>query len=120
MTPKFCRTKHSFDQQLISDANHQSLNFEAESPLYRRMVLNRQMARIERFGIYFDIHRPTGSMRINDVLVLRSYTPAQVRSMVRSAGVWDIVETYDFGYDIDAPIEVDAATEDVVYVLRKK
>ena len=29
-------------------------------------------------------------------------------------------ETYDFAYDVDRPVPVDAKTEDVVYVLRKK
>lgn len=75
--------------------------------------------RVERFGIYFDIHRPAGSFRINDVLVLRSYTPKQINRLIASSECWETVETYDFAYDITDPIEVDGATEDVVYVLRK-
>lgn len=75
--------------------------------------------RIERFGIYFDIHRPVGTARINDVLVLRSYTRLQMNRFLQSCKQWQIVQTYDFAYDMDLPITVDDATEDVVYVLRR-
>ncbi len=75
--------------------------------------------RVERFGIRFDVHCPSRSFRIVDELVLRSYTPAQMNRLIRSAGCWETLATYDFAYDLDDPIEVDAATEDVVYVLRR-
>jgi hypothetical protein len=32
----------------------------------------------------------------------------------------EVVETYDFAYDIDNPITIQPETEDVVYVLKKK
>ncbi len=76
--------------------------------------------RVERFGIRFDIHSPTRSFRIVDELVLRSYTPVQMDRLIRSSGCWESVGTYSFGYDLEDPIEVDAATEDVVYVLRRR
>lgn len=78
-----------------------------------------QRKRVERFGIRFDVRTPTRSFRICDELVLRSYTPAQMNRLIRSSGCWQTVATYDFGYQIDEPIEVDAATEDVVYVLER-
>ena len=75
--------------------------------------------RVERFGIRFDVHTPSRSFRIVDELVLRSYTPLQMNRLIRSSGCWQTLATYDFAYDIDDPIEVDAASEDVVYVLRR-
>jgi SAM-dependent methyltransferase len=76
--------------------------------------------RVERFGIRFDVHRPSGSFRINDELVLRSYTPKQMNRLIESSGCWESIATYDFGYDLNEPIQVDASTEDVLYVLRRK
>ena len=76
--------------------------------------------RIERFGIRFDVHSPSRSFRIVDELVLRSYTPAQIKRLIQSSECWDTVATYDFAYDLDDPIDVNAATEDVVYVLRRR
>jgi SAM-dependent methyltransferase len=78
-----------------------------------------QRRRVERFGIRFDVHSPSRSFRIVDELVLRSYTPAQIDRLIRSSESWEAVATYDFAYEIDDPIKVDATTEDVVYVLRR-
>ncbi|KAA5542229.1 class I SAM-dependent methyltransferase [Roseiconus nitratireducens] len=74
--------------------------------------------RVERFGIRFDIHRPSGSFRIQDELVLRSYTAKQMARLIAHSGRWKTLATFDFGYDLDAPIEVDSTSEDVVYVLQ--
>jgi SAM-dependent methyltransferase len=75
--------------------------------------------RVERFGIRFDVHSPSRSFRIVDELVLRSYTPIQIQRLIQSSKCWDILGTHDFAYDVDDPIEVDATTEDVVYVLQR-
>ncbi|MCO8121815.1 class I SAM-dependent methyltransferase [Stieleria sp. TO1_6] len=75
--------------------------------------------RVEKYGIRFDIHRPSGSVRIEDELVLRSYTHKQMASLINRSGLWETEATYDFGYDLADPITVDASSEDVVYVLRR-
>ncbi len=76
--------------------------------------------RLERFGMKFDVYTPTKLLRIEDELTMRSYTPQQFSSLLGKAGGWEVVETYDFAYNIKRPIQVDSSTEDVVYVLRKK
>jgi SAM-dependent methyltransferase len=76
--------------------------------------------RVERFGIQFDVHCPSRSFRIADELVLRSYTAPQMKRLIQSSPDWQCVDTYDFGYDIRDPITVDATSEDVVYVLKRK
>lgn len=84
-------------------------------------TIERNLAkRVERFGIRFDIHNPTRSWRIDDVLVLRSYTAAQMQKLIEKSGVWETVATYDFCYAMNAPVVVDAGSEDVVYVLRRR
>ena len=75
--------------------------------------------RVERFGIQFDVHSPSRSFRIVDELVLRSYTPKQMNKLIADSGCWETVETFNFAYDLDDAIEVDGATEDVVYALRR-
>ena len=74
--------------------------------------------RVERFGIRFDIHSPSKSFRIEDELVLRSYTFRQMDKLIRDSKVWETVATYDFGYDLNDPVQVDASSEDVVYVFK--
>ncbi len=43
-----------------------------------------------------------------------------MKALIDHSGMWEIVETFDFGYDLSDPITVDAASEDVVYVLRRR
>ncbi len=76
--------------------------------------------RIERYNIRFDIYQPTGHMRIDDCLVLRSYTAAQFEKLLQQCPMWYIDEVYDFRYSIEDPIEIDERTEDVVYILKRK
>ena len=75
--------------------------------------------RVEKFGIEFQIYSPTKFFRIEDELVLRSYTPKQMNRLIDSTGCWEAIAYYDFTYDLQSPIEVDNSTEDVVYVLKR-
>jgi hypothetical protein len=75
--------------------------------------------RIERYNIRFDIYQPTGHMQINDCLVLRSYMAAQFQKLLAACPAWQLEEAYDFRYSIDDPIEIDATTEDIVYILKR-
>jgi SAM-dependent methyltransferase len=75
--------------------------------------------RMERYNLRFEIYRPSGSMRIDDCLELRSYTFRQFANTIKKVPQWTIEEAYDFRYDIDEPIEIDAHTEDIVYILKR-
>ncbi len=59
-------------------------------------------------------------MRIDDCLVLRSYTGKQFAQMLAKSPAWEIEEVYDFRYSIEDPIEIDDWTEDVVYILKRR
>ncbi len=76
--------------------------------------------RLEKFGIRFDVYKPTGSLRIEDALELRSYTAKQFQQLLNSAPMWEICEWFDFAYDADKPAVVDATAEDIVVILRRK
>jgi SAM-dependent methyltransferase len=76
--------------------------------------------RLEKFGIRFDVYKPTDSLRIEDALELRSYTAKQFRQLLDSVSEWDICEWFDFSYNADAPIEIKATTEDIVVILKRK
>jgi SAM-dependent methyltransferase len=76
--------------------------------------------RMERFGIRFDVYRPTGHLRIMDVLNLRSYTARQFQQLLDEVPEWDLVDVYDFHYDIKMPVRIDAYTEDIVAILKRR
>jgi hypothetical protein len=55
-----------------------------------------------------------------DEMHYRTYTARQIRALLKRVPEFEIVETYDFDYDLDEPMTIDASTEDVVFVLRKR
>jgi SAM-dependent methyltransferase len=76
--------------------------------------------RQEHVGMTYDVSTPRRRFRLEDRMVLRTYTPRQFDDLVARVPSFEVVETYDFGYDIDNPLRVTTRTEDVVYVLRKR
>ncbi len=76
--------------------------------------------RNEVIGMTFDVYTPTAQLKINDFMDYRTYTARQMSRLMARVPALEVVETYDFCYDIDDPIEIGPETEDVVYVLRKR
>ena len=75
--------------------------------------------RNEHIGMTFDVYTPTRHFRIADTMDYRTYTAAQIRQLLARIPELEVAETYDFVYQIDEPITIGPATEDVVFVLRK-
>jgi SAM-dependent methyltransferase len=75
--------------------------------------------RKEIIGMTYDVHTPTEQFRIEDETIFRTYTAEQMRATIASDARWEIIETYDFRYDLEWPIEIGDSTEDVMYVLRR-
>lgn len=76
--------------------------------------------RMEKLGMRLDVYTPTRHLRIDDEMFYRTYNVRQMNALLSCVPEWELVETYDFAYEIDDPIRITALTEDVVYVLRKK
>ena len=79
-----------------------------------------RVKRREIVGMAYDIYTPTNIEHLENQSTFRTYRAAQFESLVDSVPDLKIEETYDFAYDLDEPIEIDADTEDVIYILRKK
>jgi SAM-dependent methyltransferase len=76
--------------------------------------------RRERVGFTFDVYTPKRQFRLEEELLFRTYTAGQFSRLLARVPELEPVETYDFAYRMDEAICVDSATEDVVFVLRKK
>ncbi|MGD9127171.1 MAG: class I SAM-dependent methyltransferase [Planctomycetia bacterium] len=77
-------------------------------------------ARKETVNMMLDVFTPTKSFRLLDEIVFRIYLAEHTEELFATVPELELVETYDFAYDIDDPITIDNETEDVVYILRKK
>jgi len=76
--------------------------------------------RCESVGMSFDVYTPTKQFRIEDEICFRTYTCKQLEKLLKTVPEFELTAVYDFGYDVEQPIEIGPATEDVVYVLRKR
>lgn len=87
---------------------------------HMRIIDHDRPGRMERTEVWFDVTTPTQQFRLRDELHFRIYTLPQMQKLLRRATQWQCVETFDFHYDLDTPIKLDAQTEDVVFVLRRR
>ncbi len=76
--------------------------------------------RKETVGMSFDVYTPSKSFRLVNRTDFRTYTAQQMDDLVQRVPELEIAQTYDFAYRMDQPLTVDATTEDVVYVLRRR
>jgi SAM-dependent methyltransferase len=76
--------------------------------------------RVEQIAMECNVYTPTRQIKIVGCTPHRTYTAEQLAGLFACVPDLQVMATYDFAYDIDRPIVVDAATEDVVYVLRRK
>jgi SAM-dependent methyltransferase len=84
-------------------------------------IVQRDLARRrERYRMTYHIYTPTRTYRLVDEVVFRTYTARQFQHLLSRVPEFEVVATYDFGYDFQHPIKVRADTEDVVHVLRKR
>ncbi|MEQ9409381.1 MAG: class I SAM-dependent methyltransferase [Fuerstiella sp.] len=93
-------------------------NLAITSYMWSRGIDRRK--RMEHLGITLDIYTPTSHRRIVDHMDYRTYKHAQFRSLLKKVPSLEIAEVYDFGYDINEPHTIEATSEDVVFVLRKR
>ena len=63
---------------------------------------------------------PQRRMRYEDDFPLRMYTAAQFRRLLKSVPAFQLLDVYDFWYDIDDPLKLDNEITDTVFVLRKQ
>ncbi|MCO6045795.1 methyltransferase domain-containing protein [Aeoliella sp. ICT_H6.2] len=83
-------------------------------------VEHNRRKRIERVRMSFDVYTPTRTFRLVNCADFRIYTARQMADLLSSVPSLEVLETYDFAYNIDRPVKIGAETEDVVYILRKK
>jgi SAM-dependent methyltransferase len=76
--------------------------------------------RRERVGMKVSVTAGQKKLRFTDEFNFRTYSAAQMKSLLRAAPDLELLATHDFGYDLDDPITINVRTEDVIYVLRKR
>lgn len=76
--------------------------------------------RTERFLMTYDVFTPTRQLHMEGELILRTYTAPQFERLLQQVDAFEVVATHDFAYKVNRSIRVTPATEDVVYILRRR
>ncbi|MCC9601664.1 methyltransferase domain-containing protein [Stieleria sp. JC731] len=78
--------------------------------------------RLETLRVNLVAKRSSGEkIKIESEFPLRLYTPTQLKRLFKKvADRWELVESFDFAYDIDDPLPFDKELLEGLFVLRKK
>ncbi|MEO1615642.1 MAG: class I SAM-dependent methyltransferase [Planctomycetota bacterium] len=78
--------------------------------------------RLETLRVNLKATQKSGrTIRIQSEFPLRLYTPTQLKRLFKKLGDrFELLESFDFSYDIDEPMEFDSELMEGVFVLRKK
>lgn len=76
--------------------------------------------RMERCRMTMDVYSPTDQFQIVDELRFRTYTLPQLRRLLAEVPELELVDVFDFSYSLEESAILDAATQDVVLILRRK
>lgn len=96
-------------------ASRGSLTVKTDMWLVKRDLTKRY----ETYKMKYEVTTPSRHEVLEDQFNFRTYTVDEILELIQSEPRWEIAEVYDFAYDIEAPIELDDTTEDVVFVLRR-
>jgi SAM-dependent methyltransferase len=64
--------------------------------------------------------RPATVHRLQDEFNYRTYTAAQIRKLIETIGKWDLLNVFDFWYELDEPQKLDNDLVDALFVLQRR
>ncbi|HIM31194.1 MAG TPA: class I SAM-dependent methyltransferase [Planctomycetes bacterium] len=85
-----------------------------------KVIETRRADRIERLRINLRVRSGKRDLRIRHEFPLRMYTCQQMQELLASVPEWELVDVFDFWYDVDDPLELNDEITDTVLVLRKR
>ncbi len=65
-------------------------------------------------------HGEDSPIRVSDEFTLRTYTHRQLKTLFASVPEFEVVNVFDFWYDINEPQAFNNDLVDAVFILRKK
>jgi SAM-dependent methyltransferase len=93
-------------------------NLAVNSYMWSKKIDKRN--RMEHLGMTIDIYTPTSRKQIVDHMEYRTYTKKQFEKLLSTVPEFEIAGLHDFAYETDYQIELNAKTEDAVFILRKR
>ena len=84
-----------------------------------RVVAFDRRKRLETLRFSLRVRSGDRDLRIVSEYPYRLYTASQFRSLLKSVPEFELIEVYDFWYDINRPVKLSDEISDAVFILRK-
>lgn len=85
-----------------------------------KVIETRREDRIERLRINLRVRSGDKDLKIRHEFPLRMYTCQQMKELLASVPSWELVDVFDFWYDVDDPLTLDDQITDTLLVLRRR
>ncbi len=85
-----------------------------------RVTASDRRRRQETVRISLLVRRGAEELRLRDEFPLRLYTASQFRHLLAQVPAFELLDVYDFWYEIDQPLEFNDEISDSVFILRKR
>jgi len=76
--------------------------------------------RLESIRISLLVRRGENELRLRDEFPLRIYTARQVRRLLAQVPAFELLDVYDFWYEIEQPLQLNDEISDTVFILRRR
>jgi SAM-dependent methyltransferase len=84
-----------------------------------RVLATDRRRRLETLRVSLLVRRGGKEIRLRHEFQFRMYTADQFRQLLAKVPAWELLDVYDFWYEIDHPLELNDDISDTVFVLRK-
>jgi len=85
-----------------------------------RVVSSDRRRRRETIRISLLVRRGENQLRLRDEFPLRLYAARQVRQLLARVPAFELLDVYDFWYEIEHPLQLNDEISDTVFILRKR
>jgi SAM-dependent methyltransferase len=85
-----------------------------------KVVASSRKRRLETLRMSLLVRTPRREVRIRSEFTLRLYTARQLKQLLRAVPQFELLDVFDFWYELDHPISLTDKISDTVLILRKR
>jgi hypothetical protein len=76
--------------------------------------------RFESIRVNLLVKRPQGNLKLLTEFNLRTYTARQLRSLLAKVPEFELLDVFDYNYDLTRPLRLNDELSDTILILRKR
>jgi SAM-dependent methyltransferase len=85
-----------------------------------KVIASSRRRRLETLRMSLLVRTPTREVRIRSEFTLRLYTARQLKQLLRAVPQFELLDVFDFWYELDHPLVLNDEISDTVLILKKR